>query len=126
MTLKIFAIGLFVINYEFISVKIRPNRFSLQNNVKSKSIKKLNIKYKDIERKQHLQVTYLGCVMDKTMSGEPMALKDANKINKKLKFLYWKNSFLTAGLRRMLCNALMQPHFDYACSAWYPKLNENL
>ena len=126
MTLKIFAIGLFVINYVFISVKIRPNRFSLQNNVKSKSIKKLNIKYKDIERKQHLQVTYLGCVMDKTMSGEPMALKDANKINKKLKFLYWKNSFLTPGLRRMLCNALMQPHFDYACSAWYPKLNENL
>ena len=26
----------------------------------------------------------------------------------------------------MLCNALIQPHFDYACSAWYPNLNKNL
>ena len=24
----------------------------------------------------------------------------------------------------MLCNALIQPHFDYACPAWYPSLNE--
>ena len=38
-------------------------------------------------------MTYLGCVMDETMSGEPMALKVINKINGKLKFLYWKNSF---------------------------------
>ena len=26
----------------------------------------------------------------------------------------------------MLCNALIQPHFDYACSAWYPNLNSKL
>lgn len=26
----------------------------------------------------------------------------------------------------MLCNALIQPHFDYARSAWYPNLNKNL
>ena len=83
---------------------------------KIKTIKKLNIKYQDIEIKQHSQVTYLGCVMDETMSGEPMALKVINKINGKLKFLYRKNSFLTPGLRRMLCNALTQRHFDYACS----------
>ena len=24
----------------------------------------------------------------------------------------------------MLCNALIRPHFDYACPAWYPNLNE--
>ena len=24
----------------------------------------------------------------------------------------------------MLCNSLIQPHFDYACSAWYPNLNK--
>ena len=24
----------------------------------------------------------------------------------------------------MLCNALIQPHFDYACTAWYPNLTE--
>ena len=83
---------------------------------KIKTIKKLNIEYQDIEIKQHSQVTYLGCVMDETMSGEAMALKVVNKINEKLKFLYRKNSFLTPGLRRMLCNALIQPHLDYACS----------
>ena len=24
----------------------------------------------------------------------------------------------------MLCNALIQPHFDYACTSWYPNLTE--
>ena len=64
--------------------------------------------------------------MDETMSGEPMTLKVINKINGNLKFLYRKNIFLPPGLRRMLCNALIQPHFDYACSAWYPNLNVKL
>ena len=58
------------------------------------------------------------------MSGDPMALKVVNKINGKLKFLYRKNKFLTPELRRMLCNALIQPHFGYACTAWYPNLTE--
>ena len=26
----------------------------------------------------------------------------------------------------MLCNALIQSNFDYACSAWYPNLSKNL
>ena len=65
---------------------------------KIKTIKKLNMKYQDTEIKQHSQMTYLGCVMDETMSGEPMTLKVINKINGKLKFLYWENSFLTPGL----------------------------
>ena len=51
-----------------------------------------------------------------------MTLKVINKINGKLKFLYRKNEFLTTELRRMLCNALIQPHFDYACPAQYPNL----
>ena len=29
-------------------------------------------------------------------------------------------------LRRLLCNALIQPHSDYACSAWYPNLTKKL
>ena len=28
--------------------------------------------------------------------------------------------------RRLLCNAIIQPQFDYACSAWYPNLNKSL
>ena len=53
-----------------------------------------------------------------------MTLKITNKINSKLKFLYRKNIFLSLELRRMLCNAFIQPHFDYGYSAWYPNLTE--
>ena len=60
------------------------------------------------------------------MSGEAMVLKIVHTINNKLKFLYHKNSFLTPVLRRLLCNALIQPHFYYACSAWYPNLTKKL
>ena len=59
---------------------------------KIKNIKKLNIKYQDIEIKQHSQVIYLSCVIDETISGEPMALKVINKTNGKLKFLYRKKT----------------------------------
>ena len=68
-----------------------------------------------------MQVIYLGCVLDETLSGEPMALK---ALNEKVKFLYRKNKFVTPALCRMLSNAIIQPHFDYACSAWYTNLNE--
>ena len=64
----------------------------------AKTIRQLNIKYKDINIKQFLEVTYLGCVLDETMLGEPMPLKVINKINGKLKFLYEKNRFLSPEL----------------------------
>ena len=60
------------------------------------------------------------------MSRETIALSIINKINNKLKFLYRKNRFLTSTLRRLLCNALIQPHFDYASSAWYPNLTKKI
>ena len=59
-------------------------------------------------------------------SGESMATKIIGKINGRIEFLYRKNKFLNSSLRRLLCNALVQPHFDYACSAWYPNLTQNL
>ena len=89
---------------------------------KTKRVPKLKIKYKNIQIKQHSKVTYLGCILDETMSGESMALKVINKINSRLKFLDRKNKFLTPVLRRLLCNAPIQPHFDYTSSAWYPNL----
>ena len=60
----------------------------------------------------------MGCVLDETMSGETMALRVVEKINSKLKFLYQENRFLGLPLRRLLCNAFIQPYFDYACIAW--------
>ena len=55
-----------------------------------------------------------------------MALKVINKINSRLKFLHRKNKFLTPALRRLLCTALIQPHFDYTLSAWYPNLTQKM
>ena len=55
-----------------------------------------------------------------------MAFRVIEKISSRLKFLYRKNRFLDVPLRRLLCNALIQPHFDYVCTAWYPQLTKKL
>ena len=56
---------------------------------------------------------YLGCILDETMSDETMALPNINKTNNKIKCLYQRNIILT--LRQLLCQALIQPHFNFAC-----------
>ena len=58
-----------------------------------KNIKKIHIKYGDIQIKQHSKVKYLRCLLDETMSGEAMALNIVNKINKNLKFFIVKIVF---------------------------------
>ena len=93
---------------------------------KIKKLQKLEIKYNNIRIKQHSRVTYLGCILEETMSGESMAHKVISKVNARLKFLHQKNKYLTRNLRRLLCNALIQLRFDYACSAWYPNLSKKL
>ena len=90
---------------------------------RAKDIRKLNIRYKEINIKQQAQVKYPECVLEESRSDEPMALKVVKKINEKPKFLYRKNKFLTPELRRMLCNALIQSYFEYVCTAWHPNIN---
>ena len=104
----------------------KTKSFIFASKHKIKRARKLNLKYKNIKIQQHSQVKYLGCVLDETLSEERMALKASNKINEKLKSLYRKNKFVTPELSRMLCISIIQPHFDYVCSAWYPNLNEKL
>ena len=60
---------------------------------KKKNIKKFNIKYGDMQIKQHFKVKYRRCLMDETMSGEAMTVNVIHKINKKLKFIYCKMFF---------------------------------
>ena len=55
-----------------------------------------------------------------------MALHVLNKINSRLRFLYRQNRFLNKQLQRLLCNVMIQPFFDYACSAWYPSLRKDM
>jgi len=93
---------------------------------KLKNIRELNIKHGVLKIKQHSKVSYLGCILDDNLSGESMANYALGKINGKLKFLYRKQQYLNYSLRRLLINALIQPHFDFACLAWYPNLNCNL
>ena len=91
-----------------------------------KTLDELDIRRGDIKIKQYKNLTYLGCILNNCLSGEDMARKVLSKINSRLKFLYRKQSFLDFNLRRTLCNAIIQPHFDYACSVWYPLLNKSL
>ena len=93
---------------------------------KIKKAEPFDIEYKNIKIKQYKKVTYLGCILDDTLSGESMALNAINKINNRLRFLYRQDKFLNKSLRRLLCNAIIQPFFDYACSTWYPNLTQNL
>ena len=55
-----------------------------------------------------------------------MALHVLNKINSRLRFLYGQNRFRNKPRRRLLCNAMIQPFFDYACLAWYRSLRKDL
>ena len=93
---------------------------------KKKAENKLNIFYQGLRIQQYSSVTYLGCILDEAMTGEEMALFVIKKINSKLKFLYRKQLFLSKFLRHMLCNAIIHPHFDYACTSWYVNLSKKL
>ena len=86
----------------------------------------LNIVYGNVKIKQYTKVTYLGCILDESLSGESMALHVLNKINSRLRFLYRQSRFLNRLLLGLLCNVLIQLFFDYLCSAWYPSLRKDL
>ena len=60
------------------------------------------------------------------LSWESMALKAVKIINNRLRFLYRKNKFLLHPPRRLLCNAISQPYFNYVWLALYPDLSESL
>ena len=80
----------------------------------------MNISFAGHSVKQQKTVEYLGCQLDSKLSVEAMALKVLEKINSKLKFFYRQSRYLTPVYNRLLCNALIQPHFDYGCSSWFP------
>ena len=98
--------------------------FTSKSNMKK--VPKLDIIYNNIQIKQHSRDTYLDCILEEIVSGELMSHKVVSKVNAKLKFLHLKNKYLASDLRCLLCNALIQPHFDYACSGWYPNLSEKI
>ena len=91
-----------------------------------KKVSNLDIRYGTVHIKQYHTVTYLSCVIEENIPGKPMPLQVIKKINTRLRFLYRKSRFLSQPLHRLLCSKIIQPHFDYAFSAWYPNLNKSL
>ena len=83
---------------------------------KCKELGKLKTSYGSLKIKQYSEVIYLGYTIDESLSGESVVLSVVSKINTRLKL------FVTS--RPLPCNGLIQPHFDYACSVWYPNLNK--
>ena len=69
---------------------------------KLRKVGKLNITYQGIDIKQNSQVTYLGCILDETMSGEPVAYKTIKRIDSRLNYLFRKNHFLITSLKSLL------------------------
>ena len=112
------------ISIHFGEDKTKSILFSFKRNLKL--VEELDIRYKEIKIKQHKHVNYLGCMLNETTSGETMDLRVIGKINSRLKFLYRKNRCLDVPLHRLLCNGLIQPHFDYVSTAWYPKLTKKI
>lgn len=75
--------------------------------------------------KSQKSVKYLGVELDQSLSGESIASSVIKKVNSRLKFLYRQGYFLNASLRQMLCNSLIQCHFDYASASWYSGLTNH-
>ena len=72
----------------FAEEKIKSILFSLKHI--SKSLGQIDISYKDVKTKQYSKVSYLGCVLDKFLTGESMAMQVCTKVTSKLMFLYRK------------------------------------
>ena len=53
------------------------------------------------------KITYLGLTFDNDMSFSSMGNSVKNE-------------------RKLLCSALVNPHFEYACNAWYRSVNANV
>ena len=73
-------------------MKIRQTQYFLLLNLK-RQIKKLHVKYGDIQIKEHSKGNYLGYLLDETMSGEAWHLKLSIKLTASLNFFIVKLVF---------------------------------
>ena len=72
------------------------------------------------------EVTYLGVILDQTLSGASTARTIITKSTNKVKFLYRNARSLDRKSKTMLTSALIQCHFDYASAIWYSGLTQTL
>ena len=93
---------------------------------KAHCLKDINISFASHSIKQYDTTEYLGCQLGTKLSGEAVASKVLKKINVKLKFRHRKSRYLTSAVTRLLCNVLIQPHFDCGCSSLRPVSKKNI
>ena len=91
-----------------------------------KKVGNLNISCNGKEITSTNLIKYLGAKLDQELSGNEMGLSVVKKVNKYLKFLYRNSDCFTMKERKMLCQSLCQPHFDYACNVWYRSMSKCL
>ena len=84
----------------------------------------LNISCNGINIQATSSVKYLGATLDQNLSCEEIARSVVTKANARLKYLYRKSQFLDLHTRKLLVMSLIQCHFDYVCSFWYPSLTQ--
>ena len=70
------------------------------------------------------EVTYLGAILDQTMSGASTARSIITMSTNKLKFLYRNARPLDCKSKAVLTSALIQCYFDYASAIWYSGLTQ--
>ena len=71
-------------------------------------------------------VKYLGLQIDNDLAGDNIVNGIIKIANSRLKFLYRHKDMLSFNCKNTLCSALVQCHFDYACSSWYPRIRKEL
>ena len=98
--------------------------FGSKQRLKSQS--QLNIKYNEYSIESKTSVKYLGATLDQSLSFETMARSVIQKSNARLKNVYRKSQYLTQHTKKLLIVSLIQCHFDYASSVWFPSLTQDL
>ena len=83
----------------------------------------LNISWGSVAIESKSKITYLGLTFDNDMSFSSMGNSVIKKGNSKLKFIYRKSALFGTNDTKLLCSALVNPHFEYTCNAWYRIVN---
>ena len=85
----------------------------------------LNIKCGNSQIMPKSEIKYLGLDIHQSLDGEITADKVIKKANSRLKFLQRKGRYLNVYTKKLLVSALIQCHYDYACSSWYLGLTKH-
>ena len=89
-------------------------------------ISDFEVKCNNVVVESSKSVKYLGVYLNNVLSGDEIAQNVIKKTSARLKFFYRHRHSLNEKSRKTLCSALIQCHFDYACSSWYSALSQAL